>query len=186
MNRDVATYLKIYHNIFDADFCAETIEQLSLAAWQKHSYNNPLTNTNHSYDNDLSISDADIEHSKKINEKVWFVIKQYLNDINLPWFGGWSGYSLARFNRYDVGTEMRNHCDHIHSLFEGPNRGVPILSVLGGLNDNYKGGELVFWDDEPIELPAGAIAVFPSNFLFPHKVLPVTEGSRYSYVSWAW
>jgi hypothetical protein len=26
--------------------------------------------------------------------------------------------------------------------------------------------------------------MFPSNFLYPHSVLPVTEGTRYSIVTW--
>jgi predicted 2-oxoglutarate/Fe(II)-dependent dioxygenase YbiX len=54
------------------------------------------------------------------------------------------------------------------------------------LNDDYEGGELVFWESETIKLKAGSIMIFPSNFMYPHKVMPVTKGTRYSYVSWAW
>jgi predicted 2-oxoglutarate/Fe(II)-dependent dioxygenase YbiX len=45
---------------------------------------------------------------------------------------------------------------------------------------------LVFWQDQKIELKAGSIMIFPSNFLYPHKVVEVTKGVRYSYVSWVW
>ena len=64
-------------------------------------------------------------------------------------------------------------------------KGIPILSVLGVLNDDYEGGEFVLID-EKINLSKGDIIVFPSNFMYPHKVEPVTKGTRYSYISWIW
>jgi predicted 2-oxoglutarate/Fe(II)-dependent dioxygenase YbiX len=81
---------------------------------------------------------------------------------------------------------MKEHCDHIHSMFDGTRKGIPSLSILGSLNNDYEGGELVFWQDQKIELKAGSIMIFPSNFLYPHKVVEVTKGVRYSYVSWVW
>ncbi len=45
---------------------------------------------------------------------------------------------------------------------------------------------LVFWQDTHITLKAGEIMIFPSNFLYPHRVDLVTKGTRYSYVSWTW
>ena len=40
--------------------------------------------------------------------------------------------------------------------------------------------------DTPVEIGKGDLLIFPSNFLYPHRVDPVTKGVRYSYVSWAW
>jgi predicted 2-oxoglutarate/Fe(II)-dependent dioxygenase YbiX len=71
-------------------------------------------------------------------------------------------------------------------MFDGNRKGIPTLSILGAINDDYEGGELIFWESEKIVLKAGSIMIFPSNFMYPHKVLPVTKGTRYSYVSWAW
>ena len=80
---------------------------------------------------------------------------------------------------------MALHADHIHSMFDGERKGIPILSVLGVLNDDYEGGEFVLID-EKIDLSKGDIIIFPSNFMYPHKVEPVTKGTRYSYISWIW
>ena len=80
---------------------------------------------------------------------------------------------------------MKEHWDGIQSIFDGENKGVPIMSCLGILNDNYKGGELVFFQDQIYKVNKGDILIFPSNFLYPHKVNEVTEGTRYSFVSWA-
>ena len=68
-------------------------------------------------------------------------------------------------------------------MFDGQRKGIPILSIVGCLNDNYEGGEFVMWD-KIIKIPEGAVLVFPSNFMFPHKVNPVKKGVRYSFVSW--
>ena len=102
------------------------------------------------------------------------------------WYNGWNGYSELRFNKYDKTTQMKLHCDHIHTLFDGQIKGIPTLSILGVLNDDYEGGDLIMWDEEKIDLKGGSLLIFPSNFLYPHEVKPVTKGSRYSYVSWAW
>jgi|TARA_R110000803_G_scaffold53828_2_gene110399 hypothetical protein len=64
------------------------------------------------------------------------------------------------------------------------------FSCIYFLNDNYEGGELCFkFPDTPqesiIEKKANRMIVWPSNFLYPHAVKPVTKGTRYSVVSWA-
>lgn len=64
------------------------------------------------------------------------------------------------------------------------------LSMILMVNDDYEGGDLLFKDilnNKEIIIPkkAGNLIVWPSNFLFPHCVTPVTKGVRYSVVSWA-
>jgi len=65
-----------------------------------------------------------------------------------------------------------------------------VLSAIFFLNDDYEGGELTFkntFDDtvEEVEKKAGSIVIWPSNFLFPHAVKPVTSGERFTVVAWA-
>jgi predicted 2-oxoglutarate/Fe(II)-dependent dioxygenase YbiX len=95
-------------------------------------------------------------------------------------------FSAIRFNRYAPGQIMRQHHDHIHSLFDGNEKGIPVLSFILNLNDDYEGAELFFWDDYVVPLGKGDIIMFPSLFLFPHGVKEATKGKRYSAVSWAW
>jgi len=94
--------------------------------------------------------------------------------------------SAIRFNRYSPGQVMRVHHDHIHSLFDGNEKGIPVLSVVGNLNDDYQGAEFFFWDGHVIPLGAGDILMFPSLFMYPHGVKEARQGRRYSFVSWAW
>lgn len=81
---------------------------------------------------------------------------------------------------------MKKHYDHIHSLFSPPSQGIPVLSIIMNLNDNYTGGDLVFWDNYSISLGESDIVIFPSLFLFEHKIEKVTKNCRYSGVCWTW
>jgi hypothetical protein len=95
-------------------------------------------------------------------------------------------FSAIRFNRYSPGQIMRQHHDHIHSLWGTQDAGIPVLSFIGNLNDDYEGADLVFWEDYKVPLGKGDIIMFPSLFLFPHGVTEATKGKRWSFVSWGW
>lgn len=63
------------------------------------------------------------------------------------------------------------------------------LSTILLLNNDYVGGELCFKDEiskeeMTVETKPGRMIIWPSNFMFPHKVNPVKKGVRYSIVSW--
>ena len=66
----------------------------------------------------------------------------------MPWFDKYQGYSHVRFNKYAENKKMALHADHIHSMFDGQRKGIPILSVLGVLNNDYEGGEFVLIDEK--------------------------------------
>ena len=58
------------------------------------------------------------------------------------------------------------------------------------LNNDYEGGELCFKElkteeESIVEKRANRLIIWPSNFIFPHTVKPVTKGIRYSIVGWA-
>ena len=118
--------------------------------------------------------------------QLWQVIYIYQKRLNFTWWNTWQGYSDMRFNKYEVNQKMALHKDHIHSLFDGERKGIPILSILIALNDYYEGGDLVMLDYYRIKLQQGDVLIFPSNFLFPHKVEPVKFGTRYTAISWTW
>jgi len=87
-----------------------------------------------------------------------------------------------RLNKYDVGGYMSRHCDNIHHS-HGQTFGYPQASVLLFLNDNFKGGEFLVSEEQP-KIKTGEALIFPSNFMFPHEVKEITQGTRWSIVSW--
>jgi predicted 2-oxoglutarate/Fe(II)-dependent dioxygenase YbiX len=189
MSMNVKDYVKIYDDFVDKSLCETIVDQLKEADWRTHEFYQANKDSYISFDKELSVSYVQTKETTELQSRVWFALEKYvLKDFGYmnDWFSGWSGYSQVRFNRYNVDTRMKEHCDHIHSMFDGQRKGIPVLSILGSLNDDYKGGDLIFWQNKKIKLKAGSIMIFPSNFMYPHKVVEVTKGTRYSYVSWAW
>jgi len=190
MSLNVKDYVKIYDDFLDKKTCKAIVKGLKKTDWRLHTFYQANTGNFVSYDKELSIAyGTEIPETVELQKKIWSAIEQYVVKDHAhmsEWYSGWNGYTQVRYNRYNTDTQMKLHCDHIHSMFDGNRKGIPTLSILGSLNDDYEGGELVFWEQEAIELKAGSIMLFPSNFMYPHKVMPVTKGVRYSYVSWAW
>lgn len=62
------------------------------------------------------------------------------------------------------------------------------LSIVYFINEDYEGGNLIFElpnkDTFKIEKKRNRCVIWPSNFLYPHKVEPVEEGVKYSTVAW--
>tara|TARA_R100001086_G_scaffold247633_1_gene182397 strand:- start:1676 stop:2245 length:570 start_codon:yes stop_codon:yes gene_type:complete len=87
--------------------------------------------------------------------------------------------------KYSTGGHYTWHTDSTTSM----NR---LLSVIITLNNDYEGGELLISptgsDKNCIKIKPGVgrIIMWPSTFLYPHKVNPVTKGTRYSIVGWLW
>jgi hypothetical protein len=182
-------YVSVYDNFIDKDLLDETVKNLDKAEWHLHTYVDPVNNTEKSNPYDLSVSHSNVFGKKEIQDSFWNVINRYVREDHkelADWYNNWAGYTELRFNKYDVGTSMDIHCDHITTMFDGNRKGIPTLSILGLLNDQFEGGEFVMWGDEVIDLKAGSVIVFPSNFLYPHHVMPIKSGIRYSCVSWVW
>lgn len=81
--------------------------------------------------------------------------------------------------KYEKGTEYKQHfdCGGAHK-----NR---VLSMIAFLNDDFEGGKLEFPTlGITYEPSAGDVVFFPSCYSFPHIVHPVSEGTRYSLVTW--
>ena len=194
MNKNIEHYFFHKENFLDEGHCENYVNELNKCDWRKHSWYNPKTDSPNirSGDNEPDISGVDeaSADARKINniiiERLHLVILEYIKSFKFDWFLGWEGYSAIKFIRYSPDQLMLTHCDHIHSLFDGEIKGIPILSIIGILNDDYEGGELIMFEDKKIDTKKGDLLIFPSNFLYPHEVAPVTKGVRYSYVSWVW
>jgi len=93
--------------------------------------------------------------------------------------------------RYDEGHSMGPHSDA--SIPYGNDNFTPLnqqpvcntLTCTITLNEEFVGGQTGFrpWG---ISVPGiyGRILVYPSNFIGCHEIYPVTDGTRYAYLSW--
>lgn len=102
-------------------------------------------------------------------------IEEYKNRFPTTRIQEDSGYDLLKYNVDGFYTE------HTDSFKDRPRA----VSCSFALNDDYEGGEFAFFDRELVyRLKKGSCIMFPSNFMYPHEIMPVTSGTRYSIVTW--
>jgi predicted 2-oxoglutarate/Fe(II)-dependent dioxygenase YbiX len=110
-------------------------------------------------------------------------IKRYEKDLNLSQLYI-KGINDLQLLKYETGGFYDWHTDHAGDV-------IPrTLSCILFLNDDYEGGELMFQDPQgkneiTIKPKSARLIIWPSNFMYPHTVKPVTTGLRYSIVAWA-
>jgi hypothetical protein len=78
-------------------------------------------------------------------------------------------------SKYRTGADMGPHVDDY-----GQDGVVPLMSAVIYLNDDYKGGELRFPEQDVMIKPeAGSVIVFPSVEPFYHQSMPLKTGTKY-------
>ena len=188
--KNLKDYILHLDNWIPKNILTQTINELDIKnEWKKHQWTNSVSyNTRSLYgDKELEICLIDnLSNKKQLMSLTWKAIEKYItvDKIGGKIFKGWKGYTDLRFNKYTKGQSMAIHHDHIHDIFDGQIKGIPILSIVCVLNNNYKGGEFIMFDGYEIKFKPGDLIIFPSIFLYPHLVKPVKKGTRYSFVSW--
>jgi uncharacterized protein (TIGR02466 family) len=182
-NKSIEDYIAIY-NVNDPAFCSKILRQLE-DNWAKHHYVHPISRESTTYEDDLDVSFQNELVTSAVQRLFERCARQYVLNFSPDPFD-LREITQIRFNRYGVGTNMKRHHDHIHSIFDGERKGVPILTFLMLLNDDFEGGDFIMFGNKKVNLAPGDIIVFPSNFAFPHEVTTVTKGIRYSCVAWGY
>jgi predicted 2-oxoglutarate/Fe(II)-dependent dioxygenase YbiX len=123
----------------------------------------------------------------KIEDFYWNYIKQEIERLYTFYKAKFPKMTSSKINqidllKYSVGAKYEIHTDHYTTTARH-------LSIIMNLNDEYEGGDLVFTDQKEkeikrLKLGKGSIVFFPSNFMYPHGIQPITKGTRYSIVSW--
>lgn len=187
-------YVKI-ENVVPADVCDSILADVNKDnTWQKHSYNPKFerpTGT-HFPPTEFEFLDSTREQSSRLMPYVEMAVRNYNKYINeknsFPGYQAQTGVTSCtpiRFNRCKPHTLVEAHHDHIQELFGPGNTSIPSVSIVGLLNDEFTGGEFVLFKDTIMPLKKGDILVFPSNYLYPHRVDKVKTGIRNSFVTWA-
>lgn len=204
----LSDYILVIDDFIDNEVCEKTVDHLNSLKntfWKNeivYDFPNEITDSRYNsfINNNLiqnkinflthqrSVESRSEENLFSIFEKIVYdALYKYVFELyNFDYYKKWYNFSIPRFNKYESGMFMKKHCDNFRTMFDGAWKGVPIYSVIGFLNDTYSGGELVFWDDLVVENKKGRIIVFPSNFLYPHKINEVKDGIKYSFSSYSY
>ena len=142
-----------------------------------------IRNTKNISLNNQSNSLTNVHYAMLIGRCCTENIKRYVQDLNLSDFEI-AGVKDIQLLKYETGGFYTWHIDHAGDI-------IPrTMSCVLFLNDDYKGGELMFRDPNgknefAIKPKSSRLIIWPSCFMYPHTVKPVTEGTRYSVVAWA-
>jgi len=114
------------------------------------------------------------EFTKQFHSNLRPCLDEYINTY---------GAKIERFEnpqllRYGKDQMFNSHIDDHPMLTRR-------ISLTYYLNDNYEGGNVEF-DRHSLTFKAkkNDLLIFPSNFMYSHKVHPVTKGLRYVVVQW--
>jgi len=184
----IEDYIYVENHI-PVEVCEALIDECNKKEWKKHTWYDYGKNESGSMpEKELDVMSCTQEQQNKLTPYLIKALEDYQIKNSVP--GDKTGtrwltkFSPVRFNKYEVGTMMRKHYDHIHSIFDGKMKGVPIVSIVANLNEDYEGADF-YCRGKEIPLKTGDILLFPSNFMYPHEVKEATKGTRYSFVSWA-
>jgi len=99
--------------------------------------------------------------------------------------------STTKFSQLDILCYESNKykAGYVFHVDFGPTALDRTLSISVCLNNDYKGGEFVFQQPGGNNLVypqnIGDVIIFPSNFMFPHQVNKIEDGTRFALVGWA-
>lgn len=184
MFTDLREYILIIENIVPEELCDEILSEFNTDS----NWKNTVTGSGlardirrcdaiHITDKNVIQQNQDVRES--IDAKLFLcageALAKYKEKFSLSVIQGDSGYTLLR---YQEGEFYSEHTDH---FLHAPRS----ISCSFALNDGYEGGEWGFFNREiVIKAPKGSAVMFPSNFMYPHEIVPVTKGVRYSVITW--
>jgi Rps23 Pro-64 3,4-dihydroxylase Tpa1-like proline 4-hydroxylase len=135
---------------------------------------------------DFKYKKTDIQHdnseaSQKL-QQLWqdlydrkvAAVKDYAKKFNVGELRYWEAMN---FVKYGPGQHFQEHSDNGYSY-------NCVVSLVAYPNDDYLGGELEFrLQGLKVKPRAGDLFIFPSNYMYPHKSLPVESGTKHSIVT---
>tara|TARA_R110002020_G_scaffold311290_3_gene526930 strand:+ start:4378 stop:4977 length:600 start_codon:yes stop_codon:yes gene_type:complete len=191
VNKDLHSYITTFDNILEQEaldclikICKKKeFEKATIyTGGEKKILNEKIRKTeNISLSALQSKSMTDVHWSNYLNKIFCIFIKDYIKLNNLK--QNLRSIFDIQLLKYTLGGHYIFHTDDTLAMHR-------IYSCVFLINDDYEGGELAFKypkSDEilKVEKKKNRLIIFPSNFLYPHTVLPVTKGERYSVVAWA-
>jgi hypothetical protein len=166
------SYIMEFDNAFNSDYCDYLIKRRGLSSLP------PYEDIVYWKNKEIHLDWKDLcEEFDKLAEPF---ISTYLNQFSEVYHYGdisIEGYGLTRqpSQAYD-----ESHYDSNIVINE---KGIQIrpFVLLIYLNDCFDGGQLIFPAQKKIVTPKkGKMVIFPCSFMYPHKVLGISSGNRYS------
>lgn len=179
-NSSLASYIVEMPGLFDRDLCKKIVHSVSDSGLFHYEYSH-IKREN--YVAELGLADHVVDIGWfdprlliEINRKLSVAYAFYFDQIKDTFAHDKTEPMTCEpdifIRRYGVGGKLISHIDST------------VLTALVGLNDDYEGGKLSFWNNELTKnLPSGTLLMLPGNFLYAHEVSAIISGDRYVLVA---
>jgi len=182
----IESFIKNYDYIVSKELCERILNEYKNSSDWTHSLiggeasvDSTIRNCDSIILSDTEIIQRNFEIRKNIDmelhQQLLKVVEMYSKEF--PHFSPSidTGYQLLRYN---PGQFYIQHTDS----FIQQQRSIACSVTL---NEDFVGGEFAFFDREiMMRNSIGDVIVFPSNFMYPHEIMPVISGTRYSIITW--
>jgi predicted 2-oxoglutarate/Fe(II)-dependent dioxygenase YbiX len=179
-------FIQVFDNVLSDDICDRIVEEYSNSfEWNHSTVDNNSVNFDIRKCDSIPISHEfilsnNLEYRKNLDNLIYESVKKakdrYLEKFKNLYVTADTGYDLLKYEEGDF------YIQHTDSCGTTSNR---IISCSIQLNDDYDGGEFAFFNREMmIRSKKGSMIMFPSNFMFPHEIMPIIRGTRYAIITW--
>lgn len=183
--KNIEDYIVVFDNIIPNELCDRILKEYSKSnEWKIAGLAGGTSNTNIRNVHSIGLSFPEIIQNnipvrQGLDNDLYNVaalaIKKYNEQFPEARIEQDSGYDLLRY------TTDQFYTQHTDSFKAQPRA----VSCSFALNDDFDGGEFAFFNRElKYKIKKGSVIMFPSNFMYPHEILPVTRGTRYSIITW--
>lgn len=183
-NNNIKNYIHVFEDVIPHELCDKIIGE-----YEENEFNNAQTvggldskirNCKHI---SLSLQDS-LEKNEHVRKQIDLNLYEKISNvlISLKQIYG-ENLSVTEDTGYDLLKYEKDgfYIQHTDNHTKYPRT----LSCSLCLNDDYEGGEFAFFDREiKYKLKKGSAIVFPSNFMYPHEIMPIINGTRYSIITW--
>ena len=187
---ELKNYVKIYNDILPVKTLSNLIRYANTVNFEEagvvanenlSTINKTIRDTNIYFLTRASDSMTDVHWTALLANVLKNAINKYFSDLKTK--SEWAKILDIGILKYNEGGFYKYHIDHASQI-------PRTISTLFLLNNDYEGGELCFRNSDGsgewcVKTQPNTLIVWPSNFLYPHTVKPVTKGIRYSIVGWA-
>lgn len=186
MPQGIRDYIKVFENVIPESLCDMILKEYPPGdrSWRPAMVGGGVIDQQVRNVENIKIDDPSVIYHNfqkrqqivsEMTEVMFWIMHGFRKIAPAIMFESNSGYDLLK---YSEGCFYREHID---SFMAQPRH----LAVSLHLNDDYEGGEFAFYNkDLRFKAKKGSALVFPSNFMYPHEILPVTSGTRYSIITW--
>ena len=187
---EIKSFVKIYDEVLPWNALSNLIRFANISKFQETKVGGgDQSKTDFNIRRTYTLALSNLNNS--ISNVHWFNLLQFYFNKNLTQY---------KFDANILDYDYKNICDIEILKYENTGfytwhvdhfASVPrTMSCILLLNNDYEGGNLCFRNPDgsgewEVEVKPNRMIIWPSNFLYPHTVKPVTKGKRSSVVAWA-